>query len=119
MITTQLGVECASCPHSYVNLIQQPIIMPHSPYRKTIYPPISNLDEFRQGLAHHRVSWESGERDKQRDELLLDIGEVLVEHCDFLEEKLAIKVIIHLLRGELPALVNRIADIAHMRAYTI
>ncbi|KAL9043547.1 MAG: hypothetical protein Q9214_003269 [Letrouitia sp. 1 TL-2023] len=72
--------------------------MPHSPYRKTIYPPISDLDEYKRGITQHRVSLESGERNKYWDEELLDIGELLVEHCDFLNRKLDVKVIIHLLQ---------------------
>ncbi len=71
--------------------------MPHSPYRKTVYPPIQNVDEYRRELAEHRASWEDDERDKCRDEMLLKIGEILVEHCEFLETKLDIKVLIHLL----------------------
>lgn len=43
----------------------------------------------------------------------------MIRHCDFLEEKLNIKVIICLLHGDLPALVNRVTDIAHMLPSTI
>lgn len=66
--------------------------MPHSPYQTTVYAPINNLDSYRSDLNDHRNSLEDGERDKDRDELLLDIGEKLLEHCEFLEEKLRIKV---------------------------
>lgn len=76
--------------------------MPHSPYSQIVYPPIRDLDEFRRDLNGHRVSWENDERDKERDELLLDIGESLIEHCDFLEEKLKIKVRIYLLQSSEP-----------------
>lgn len=96
-----------------VNLIPEQITMPHSPYRKTVYPPIQDLREYRRKLAHHRASWEQD--DDCQEEILLNIGELLVEHCDFVETKLDIKVPIHLLHGALPILVNRIADIACMR----
>ncbi|ERF69901.1 hypothetical protein EPUS_05445 [Endocarpon pusillum Z07020] len=71
--------------------------MPHSLYLKTVYPPIRNVDEYRQDLARYRAKWEDGEVDMERDEMLLDIGESLVEHFDFLETKLNIKVPTHLL----------------------
>lgn len=66
--------------------------MPHSPYQTTVYAPINNLDSYSRDLSHHRNSLEDGEHDKYRDQLLLDIGEKLLEHCEFLEEKLEIKV---------------------------
>ena len=89
--------------------------MPQSPYRTTVYPPIQNVDEYKRELNHHRASWEDEERDKYRDEALLVIGEALVEHCNFLEEKLDIKVCIYHFNGTLPSLVDRNADGACMR----
>ena len=80
--------------------------MPHSPYHKTVYPQVHDVDSFRRELILHRESYENGERDKERDEQLLDIGEVLVEHCDFLEQKLLDKVHIYLLQGTLPRLLD-------------
>ncbi len=70
--------------------------MPHSPYRKIIYPPIGDVDEYRRELIVHRAGEDDGERDKDRAATLLDLGDTLVEHCDFLEEKLDIKVGIYL-----------------------
>ena len=84
--------------------------MPHSPYRKTVYEPIRNIDEYRNDLSRHRASWEDGERDKYRDEMLLDIGDSLMEQCDFLEGKLGIKVRICPLPGTLPLFVSWTAD---------
>ncbi|KAL9131430.1 MAG: hypothetical protein Q9217_000644 [Psora testacea] len=65
--------------------------MPHSPYRTTIYPPIQDLDEYRRDINKHRAQFENGEADRYAVEELLDLGEPLLEHCDFLETKLEIK----------------------------
>lgn len=71
--------------------------MPQSPYRTTVYPPIQDVSEFRRDLQRHRVSWDNGDSGSWGgEESLLDIGETLVEHCDFLEEKLHVKVRIYL-----------------------
>jgi len=61
--------------------------MPQSSYRTIVYPPIQDVDEYRRELIHHRASWENDERDKHRNEATLDIGDVLVGHCDLLEKK--------------------------------
>ena len=66
--------------------------MPHSPYRTTVYPPIKDLDGFRRDLNQHRADEENGESNKWARGELLEIGETLLEHCDFLEAKLDIKV---------------------------
>ena len=89
--------------------------MPHSPYRKTVYPPIQDVDEYRRELIQHRANWECGERDKYLADSLLEIGETLVEHCEFLETKLVIKVRIYLISGTLSTSMNKIADGACMR----
>lgn len=62
--------------------------MPQSPYHTTVYPPTHDVVEYKRALVRHRASWEDGEREKERDELLLDIGEALAEHCDLLEKSL-------------------------------
>lgn len=66
--------------------------MPQSPYRQTVYPPIQDVDQYRRELILHRASWEDGARDKDLVDSLLDTGERLGEHCEFLETKLDIKV---------------------------
>lgn len=71
--------------------------MPQSPYRTTVYPPIQDVSEFRRGLQRHQASWERGVHGSWGGEgSLLNIGKALIEHCDFLEEKLDIKVRIYL-----------------------
>ena len=76
--------------------------MPHSPYTRTVYPPLQDVDDLRQELNVHRVSWECGDEDKRLVEPLLEVGDDLIEHCDFLEAKLDIKVRIYLISGNLP-----------------
>ena len=76
----------------YISLIPKPITIPQSQYRKTVYPPIQDVDEERRELILHRARWEDGERDKDLVNSLLDIGEWLGEHCEFLETKLNIKI---------------------------
>lgn len=70
--------------------------MPHSPYTysETIYPPISDLTQYKQDLVYHRVSIENFARDDEREDALLDIGDNLLKHCEFLEGKLNIKVML-------------------------
>lgn len=64
--------------------------MPQSPFRKTLYPPIQDLDEFKTDLSKHR--WELCQgQDVDREELL-DVGDILFEHCEFLDKKLRTKV---------------------------
>ncbi|KAF7507692.1 hypothetical protein GJ744_010245 [Endocarpon pusillum] len=64
--------------------------MPQSPYRTTIYPPIDDVHGYRRDLARQRADWEDGNRVEEG--WLLDAGDELVEHCEFLEAKLAIRV---------------------------
>ena len=73
--------------------------MPHSPYRETIYEPIKNLGEYRGELNQHRVSYENGDDNDERESALLEIGDLLMEQCGFLDTKLNIKVHIYLLPG--------------------
>ncbi|KAL8789938.1 MAG: hypothetical protein Q9195_006599 [Heterodermia aff. obscurata] len=65
--------------------------MPHSPYQTTVYAPIQDLEPFRQNFAREHIRQDNGERDKDAEEMLLQDGESLLEHCDFLETKLDIK----------------------------
>jgi hypothetical protein len=71
--------------------------MPHSPYRRVVYPPIDDLDEYRHILRQSRSQFEEGEKDMDAQESLLETGDNLLEHCDFLDEKLDIKGRIHFL----------------------
>lgn len=73
--------------------------MPHSPYTDTVYPPIDDLDEYRRELRQSRSRYEEGlgEKDTYSVDALLDDGDNLLEHCDFLDTKLNIKVRIHLI----------------------
>ena len=68
--------------------------MPHSPYRQTFHQPHADgdVDLYKQDLFQHRIGEEQGERDKERSQELLDIGDALVEQCEFLDTKLRIKV---------------------------
>lgn len=66
--------------------------MPQSPYRTTVYPPIEHLDSFREILTRQRLSYDDDERDKEAEITLLDVGDDLLAHCDFLETKLNLKV---------------------------
>lgn len=64
--------------------------MPHSPYTQTVYPPISDLSQYRQVISFYRADYERGTRNP--DALaVLDIGDKLVGQCNFLDEKLTIK----------------------------
>lgn len=72
------------------------------PYSKTVYPPILDLGEYRRELRQSRHNLENGE-DGGWEESLLDIGEVLIEHCEFQKTKLKIKVGVHIAEGILPA----------------
>lgn len=69
--------------------------MPLSPYHTVIYPPIHDLEECRRDLRQSRSEYESGECDNYA-EGLLECGENLLEHYDFLDQKLKIKVRVHL-----------------------
>ncbi|KAL8930438.1 MAG: hypothetical protein Q9208_000622 [Pyrenodesmia sp. 3 TL-2023] len=62
--------------------------MPHSPLQKTVHAPINNLEYYKDELARHRCGINDGERDKDREEELLDIGQDLFDQCEFLEDKL-------------------------------
>jgi hypothetical protein len=66
--------------------------MPHSPYDDAVYPPIQDLEEYRQDLRKLRSGFEEGERDKHMLHELLQCGESLLAHCDFLDKKLEIKI---------------------------
>ncbi|KAI9677486.1 MAG: hypothetical protein M1817_006440 [Caeruleum heppii] len=65
--------------------------MPHSPYRKTVHAPLQDLSQHRHDLIQNRVRFEDGENDKFAEEVLLEIGEDLIQQCDFLADKLEIK----------------------------
>lgn len=80
--------------------------MPHSPYEKTFDPPLSDIHDWKKSLDRHRVEMENDERNKWRDDELLEIGDDLFEQCDFLENKLAIKVLLYLQHGTVPILVD-------------
>ena len=67
-------------------------MMPHFPSHKLVHAPIQNLYVYRQNLGQFQTSIEDGQSDEDRDLGLLGIGELLLEHCDFLEAKLDIKV---------------------------
>ncbi len=88
--------------------------MVHSPYRKTVYPPIQDLGEYRRELCQQRSRWEEGERDKYAEEALLGLGEALVDHCNFLDTKLDIKVCIHSIDGIPAKTVDKIANEAKL-----
>ena len=72
--------------------------MPPSPYRTTICPPITDLESFRQTLRGYRADLDFGELEGESRYVLLDNGEYLLKHCDFLETKLDNKVRIYLTR---------------------
>ncbi len=61
--------------------------MPHSPYQKIVYPPITDLNIFKKA---YRSLFHEGE-DVDVEGLLLE-GERLLEHCEFLEDRLSINV---------------------------
>ena len=73
--------------------------MPHSPYTQTVVPPLSDqlLDEYRQELQESRERLENCVYDQDAHQELLDIAENLVEHVDFLDAKLHIKVCTYLI----------------------
>lgn len=68
--------------------------MPHSPYTKQVHPPISDneLETFSDSLQRIRYEQEQGRYDEYAVDTPLNIGEALIEHCEFLEAKLKIKV---------------------------
>lgn len=68
--------------------------MPHSPYIQQVQPPISDNDLETFGRDLQRIRWEQddGINDKYAVDTTLHIGERLLEHCEFLEAKLTIKV---------------------------
>jgi hypothetical protein len=70
--------------------------MPHSPYHNVVYAPINDLEGYRRDLRHARSHFEEGSEWRQDpEEELLGAAECLLDHCDFLETKLDIKVRIH------------------------
>ena len=62
-----------------------------SPYFKKINPPITNIAEYEAAFRSYRVRLEEHYCDIDMGDLLND-GEVLLEQCIFLIEKLRIKV---------------------------
>jgi hypothetical protein len=66
--------------------------MPHSPYHDVVYPPIHDLEDYRRDLRQLRSGYERSERNEDTEYLLLECGDSLLEHCDFLNTKLEIKV---------------------------
>lgn len=71
--------------------------MPHSPYIQPVHPPIidSDLATFRHDLQRTRWERDDGIDNKFAVEKLLNIGELVMEQCEFLEAKLMIKVCNH------------------------
>lgn len=67
--------------------------MPHSPLIKAVRAPISLLQRYKTDLGHHRRAIEAGEIDTSREDYLLELGQDLFDHCEFLEDKLDAKVI--------------------------
>ena len=66
--------------------------MANSPYLKTINPPIQDLDYYSALVREYRAELDRGENNKYAQTELTDMAEHLLEHCDFLIEKLSIKV---------------------------
>jgi hypothetical protein len=69
--------------------------MPHSQDHDVDYPPINELEEYRQELRNSRLQWDEGERAKYLVQPLLEIGEILLGYCDFFIQKRTIKVRVH------------------------
>ncbi|KAI9677487.1 MAG: hypothetical protein M1817_006441 [Caeruleum heppii] len=65
--------------------------MPQSPYLKMVHPPISDLGEWKRALVKHRVGYDNEEENDYAEETLLEIGEVVMAQCEFLEDKLEVK----------------------------
>ena len=82
--------------------------MPHSPYLETVYPPIQDVDEYRRDLRRYQAREERDEEIGSNE--LLVFAEPLVEHCEFLEAKLDIKVRIYFIYGTLPSSMYSTAD---------
>ena len=83
-------------------IVLELITMPHSPYQKTVYQPLCDIDSWTEGLADHRARTDEYER----DEYLFELGDNLLNQWDFLENKLAIKVYLHFRQGTIPILVD-------------
>lgn len=66
--------------------------MAESPYLKTVYPPIKDLDNYVARVREFRVECDRGENNKYAQTELTDIAEAFLEQCDFLIEKMGIKV---------------------------
>lgn len=66
--------------------------MPYSPYQKTFnyHQPITDLSAYQSALRSYRVYWEDDEKDKCEE--LVEDAEKLLEHCEFLIEKLSQEV---------------------------
>lgn len=71
--------------------------MPHSPYIQPVHPPIidSDLVTFKHDLQRTRWERDDNMNDKFTVDTLLNIGELVMEQCEFLEAKLTIKVCKH------------------------
>jgi hypothetical protein len=66
--------------------------MANSPYVKTVHPPIQDLDQYFTLVREYRAECDRGENNKYAQAELTDTAEELLEHCEFLIEKLNIKV---------------------------
>ena len=60
-------------------------------------PPIRNLEESRQTFYSIRADWQLG---SSLNHEILNLAELLLEHSEFLEQKLATKVRISLINGK-------------------
>ena len=59
--------------------------MPHSPYTKTVQPPIHDLGSYEDNLKRYRIQHDGGSTDHHATGELLKIAEELLEHCQFLD----------------------------------
>ena len=71
----------------------------HSPFQKTVVPPDKNLEKYRKDVRYYRSQHDDNKDglDKYAGPDLLDISETLLNHCEFLESKLDIKVFAEIL----------------------
>ena len=63
-----------------------------SPYTTRVYPTITNLTPYEQGLQRERLDFDEDKSDDWAVDRLLDYGKGLLEQCKFLTKKLEIKV---------------------------
>lgn len=66
--------------------------MPHSPYTQTVAPPVYDLELYEARLRSARVKFVEHELEYYDTEDFLVMAEDLLEHCQFLDTKLVIKV---------------------------